>query len=256
MEEPALVCRDISALSAKAKDEKKGIPVRDHRYGFRKYPKCFLGTEVVDWIYQNVKGMTERSEAIKIAQELLDSGLFIPINRRRIGQPFKDAAVLYRFATDFDGSGCDEDEEDNDLLGDKIKISSDELDDLLPTFKDPKTGVEVKPRRSMLKSYPDCFVGSEAVDWLCERYNISRVAAVDLGQKMLNMGFFEHAKDPQRAFEDGNHFYRFVDAEAAGPVINASTTIYDFTVLDIDKNAVKLDKYKDMVLLVVNVASF
>jgi len=118
-------------------------------------------------------------------------------------------------------------------------------------------GVEVKARRNLLKSYPDTFVGSDAVNWLCDRYNISRVAAVDLGQKMLNMGFFENAKDPSRAFEDASQFYRFVNAEAGGgPAVNASTTIYDFTVLDINKNPVKLDRYKDMVLLVVNVASF
>jgi len=255
-EDTPLVCKDIGALAAKAKDEKKGLPVRDHRYGFRKYRKCFLGTEVVDWVFQNVRGMDSRFEALKIAQDLLDSGLYTPINSRRRGQPFRDAAVLYRFSSDFVSGECGDDEDDNDLLGEKTKISSDELDDLLPVFKDPKTGIEVKDRRKRLRSYPNSFVGKEAVDWLCDRYNISRVAGVELGQKMINMGFFEHVKNPELPFEDAEVFYRFVPPEMAGPAISESTTMYDFTAMNIDKEMTKLDAYTGQVVIVVNVASF
>lgn len=73
-------------------------------------------------------------------------------------------------------------------------------------------------------------------------------------------------------FQDGNEFYRFVvpsllppyrtlvnrtqDMDAAGPTITESTTLYDFSALDIDKNTVPLNQFENQVVLVVNVASF
>jgi hypothetical protein len=135
-----------------------------------------------------------------------------------------------------------------------------------------------------------CSTGSEATDWIVDKFNVSRVQAVELGQKMLGMvrcclnlnpplvtslveidrvahpctvrgvtvpqGFFEHVSDQNKPFEDANEFYRFVDTEAAGPQVTENTTLYDFNALDIDKNPVSLSEFAGRYVLVVNVASF
>jgi len=57
---------------------------------------------------------------------------------------------------DFVAGECEAGEEDHDILGDEIKITSDQMDDALLGMRE---GVEVKKRRQFLWSYDDCFVG-------------------------------------------------------------------------------------------------
>jgi len=71
---------------------------------------------------------------------------------------------------------------------------------------------------------------------------------------MVNMGFFVPVNC--RDFEDKNNYYRFVNQVEDGPVINEKTVIYDFSVIDINKQMIALSQYKDKVNIVVNVASF
>jgi len=248
-----LQCTDVGALGERLRDPEKGVSVQDRRHLLRTYPKTFVGSELADWVFNNVVGLRSRREAVQICQQLMDTGLFRPVSRRRQGKPFYDAWVLYRFTVDYLGGECDEDEDDSDILGENNKISSDQLDDVLVAIRN---GVEVKKRRHFLRSYDQCFVGAEATDWLVDKFNVSRVQAVELGQKMLAMGFFEHVSDETRPFEDANEYYRFVDSVPEGPQITDKTTLYDFNVLDIDHNPVSLRDYAGQVVLVVNVASF
>lgn len=69
-------------------------------------------------------------------------------------------------------------------------------------------GVHIKERQFHLKSYPQCFVGSEAVDWLVGYLKISRQDAVTVGQRLINENWIHHVVDEQ-AFQDGYFFYRF-----------------------------------------------
>ncbi len=49
-----------------------------------------------------------------------------------------------------------------------------------------KAGVEMKERKYRLKSYPNCFVGQEAVDWMLVNLPIrDREEAVQLGNKVF-----------------------------------------------------------------------
>eukprot|EP01087_Luapelamoeba_hula_P012003 TRINITY_DN3339_c0_g1_i1.p1 TRINITY_DN3339_c0_g1~~TRINITY_DN3339_c0_g1_i1.p1 ORF type:complete len:266 (-),score=47.44 TRINITY_DN3339_c0_g1_i1:1289-2086(-) len=254
-----LLCTEIGIISERLKDPKKGIQVKDRKsiFGLRTYPRCFVGTELVDWLYSRILGMDKRADAVKLAQQLLEGGLFRPIHRDQMGKPFRDAYVLYRFAADFEADGCSLEEEPSDVFGEKAVVSSDKLDDLLPQFKHPETGVKCQNRRAKLFfTYPDCFLGSEAVDWLVDNLNISRSVAVELGDKMLVMGFIERVNDKDKVFIDNpSAFYRFIMADDSGPPITPDTTLYSYKVLDIDLNTVDLANFRDQVVLVVNVAS-
>ncbi len=75
-----------------------------------------------------------------------------------------------------------------------------------------KNGVEVKNRRHKLKLYQKCFLGNEAVDWLCMHLKISRVNAVLIGQKLLKAKIIASVtKDHD--FEDQGLLYRFTAQE-------------------------------------------
>ncbi|HAC64072.1 MAG TPA: mechanosensitive ion channel protein MscS, partial [Cyanothece sp. UBA12306] len=100
---------------------------------------------------------------------------------------------------------------DNDL---------DPLEDRL-TYADIKTlvkemrssrGLSIQDRRYRLNIYPDCFVGSEAVNWLVQHHDYSREEAVELGQILVERGIIHHVLD-QHTFKDSYLFYRFCEDE-------------------------------------------
>eukprot|EP01094_Clydonella_sp_ATCC50884_P016389 TRINITY_DN2724_c0_g2_i1.p1 TRINITY_DN2724_c0_g2~~TRINITY_DN2724_c0_g2_i1.p1 ORF type:complete len:866 (+),score=281.12 TRINITY_DN2724_c0_g2_i1:184-2781(+) len=67
-------------------------------------------------------------------------------------------------------------------------------------------GVEIKNRTYMLKSFPNCFLGSEAVDWLCEALGRDRGNCALVGREMIKRGLFYHVTR-DHDFEDRSLFY-------------------------------------------------
>ncbi|XP_040200265.1 DEP domain-containing protein 4 [Rana temporaria] len=96
-----------------------------------------------------------------------------------------------------------------------------------------KTQVEVRSRRQHLRTYPNCFLGSDAVDVvLCHlmqnmylsSYDISRTKGIQLCQALMDHKIFEPVgsklfkAEAELVFEDSNsHLYRFVESKG-GPV--------------------------------------
>nr|DBA30957.1 TPA: hypothetical protein GDO54_006878 [Pyxicephalus adspersus] len=94
-----------------------------------------------------------------------------------------------------------------------------------------KTQVEVKSRRQHLRTYPNCFIGSDAVDVvLCHlmqnmylsSYDISRTKGVQLCQALMDHKIFEPVgsklfkTEADLVFEDSNsHLYRFVESKGS-----------------------------------------
>ena len=109
-----------------------------------------------------------------------------------------NAAALARARLDLEsGAGAGDDAGDNELAAVMIH------------FRDVRTGVEVKDRKYRFKKYRQCFVGSEAVDFLVDNgYVASRFEAVELGEKMRAAGLFSHVVD-DHGFKDDKLFYAF-----------------------------------------------
>ncbi|XP_066445940.1 DEP domain-containing protein 4 [Eleutherodactylus coqui] len=94
-----------------------------------------------------------------------------------------------------------------------------------------KTQVAVKNRRQHLRTYPNCFTGSDAVDVaLCHlmqnmylsSYDISRTKGVQLCQALMDHKVFEPVSaklfksEAELVFEDSSsHFYRFFESRDA-----------------------------------------
>ncbi len=79
------------------------------------------------------------------------------------------------------------------------------------------SGVPRADRRHHLTVWPNCFVGTEAVDWMAKRYGFDREFAVAVGQALLERGVLHHVvKD--HPFRDEPLFYRFA---GSGPAIDA-----------------------------------
>jgi hypothetical protein len=69
-------------------------------------------------------------------------------------------------------------------------------------------GVTIQDRTFRLKTYAQCFVGSEAVDWLVNYLRVSRADAVRVGQRLLSENWIRHVVNEQ-TFQDDYFFYRF-----------------------------------------------
>ena len=87
------------------------------------------------------------------------------------------------------------------------RMSSIDPDELVAEMRGV-VGVDVRDRMHTVLRYADCFVGSEAVDWLSEHLQISRRSAVRVGQRLVALGHVHHVAD-EHDFADGYLFYRF-----------------------------------------------
>ncbi|EFA00380.1 1-phosphatidylinositol 3-phosphate 5-kinase [Tribolium castaneum] len=70
------------------------------------------------------------------------------------------------------------------------------------------TGIPLGTHRYRLRTYTDCFLGSELVDWLiCQQKANSRVQAAAISQALLEGGYIECVSDPC-SFVDGYALYK------------------------------------------------
>ncbi len=68
-------------------------------------------------------------------------------------------------------------------------------------------GVDIRDRSYHLRSFPDCFVASEAVDWLAKALKVSRADAALVGRALQACGLIYHVAREQ-TFGDEYLFFR------------------------------------------------
>ncbi|XP_072266789.1 DEP domain-containing mTOR-interacting protein [Pyxicephalus adspersus] len=84
----------------------------------------------------------------------------------------------------------------------------------------------IKDRRHHLRTYPNCFVAREVLDWLIDRKEASdRPVAIELMQKMIEHNIIHHACDEFQEFRDAKLFYRFRKDDGTFPLDQEVKTI-------------------------------
>ncbi|GLD56489.1 DEP domain-containing mTOR-interacting protein isoform X1 [Lates japonicus] len=80
-------------------------------------------------------------------------------------------------------------------------------------------GKVIKDRRHHLRTYPNCFVAKELIDWLIEHKEASdRDTAIKIMQKLLDQSIIHHVCDEHREFKDMKLFYRFRKDDGTFPL--------------------------------------
>jgi Domain found in Dishevelled, Egl-10, and Pleckstrin (DEP) len=69
------------------------------------------------------------------------------------------------------------------------------------------SGVKATDHSYRLKSYPACFLGTDAVGWLRGQFKCSSASAVQMGQALLSLGLMHHVVH-EHAFENQPFYYR------------------------------------------------
>jgi len=74
-------------------DGNTGVRIKDRRYHFRVYKKCFLGNEAVDWLMNNKKANTVE-ESVEILRCVMEEGLMEHVQFDHLP---KNEKLFYRF---------------------------------------------------------------------------------------------------------------------------------------------------------------
>ncbi|KAK2442337.1 hypothetical protein P8452_20929 [Trifolium repens] len=88
--------------------------------------------------------------------------------------------------------------------------STGAVDELALIARKMKESIIVKDRLYKMRRFTNCFLGSDALDFLSEDQYLERQEAVEFARKLASKLFFRHVLD-ENLFEDGNHVYRFLD---------------------------------------------
>lgn len=158
--------------------------VADRRYRGKVYRDCFVASEFIDRMVARL-GM-RRATALRVGSFLWRTGRIHHVVREA---PFDDGLLFFRFG------------------GTREAMARLDLGEVESAMRGPG-GAPIAERSYLGKTYPSCFIGSEAVEWLRGRYRLTRGEAESAGQRLLELGAFHHVLD-DHGFLDGNLFYRF-----------------------------------------------
>jgi len=117
------------------------------------------------------------------------------------------------------------------------------MNDLVSAMMDPTKGLELKDRKKTLKTYTNCFVATEAVNWMLQNLPIrDRDDAVELANRLITAKYIKNLTEPGKPFKDGDFYFAFEDEavraggeEVKEPVDGTLDTVQesDFTILKV-----------------------
>jgi hypothetical protein len=73
----------------------------------------------------------------------------------------------------------------------------------------PGSGLEIKNRKYLLTTYSNCFIGSQALDWIMRHKRCPRSEALSQGNELIKSGYIRHVADLEKPLLDGYFFYCF-----------------------------------------------
>lgn len=157
-----------------------GGNVADRRYHLKKYPECMVGKDAVGWLAKRYD--VSREDAVLLGDALVRTGHLHHVVKE---QPFADAEFFYRVAT-------------------RGRFDAIPLDAVTGFLRGAKGLVADRAWHGV--NFPQCMVGSEAVDAITSQFRLTRAEATVLGQSLLDLGQLRHVAD-EHPFVDAYLFY-------------------------------------------------
>lgn len=186
------------------------LAIQDRSYRFRTYKMCFVGEEAVRYMLaKNLAHDTE--EAVGIGNMLMNWGAIEHVADKKV--PFKNGYFFYRFVYTPNAKIKLEPPQKVFLASASAKNEVNE-DDVMDITNFLKSKLEIVDRNYQFKTYPKCFVGSDAVDLMVKHgYAFNEYDAERIGNLLMSQGVFHHVLREQ-AFKNGLFFYRFASDDS------------------------------------------
>lgn len=150
---------------------------------FKVYPACKRATEMVSWMAGHYK--LERAQAVALGAALQALGLLHHVQHAKA---FADRELFFRMNCTTHSI-----EPPPSQWLHRLQRGAAEL---------------VSNRRYRGTTYPQCFVGEQAVDWLTEHHQVNRPDAENALNRLHQYRLIEHVTGDHPA-RDGYFFYRF-----------------------------------------------
>ncbi len=161
-----------------------GLEICDRQYHLKTYNQCFVGQDAVAW-FQSKLGLT-KTEALLLGQRLVD-GRWI---RHVVDEhDFKDEYLFYQ------------------LQWRDYPVENINLDQLIARMTS-ENGIDIRDRQYHLKTYPQCFIGRDLVQWFQRQFFLSEEDAIYLGQRLIKETKIHHVTF-EHNFENEYLFYQF-----------------------------------------------
>lgn len=174
------------------------LDIQDRSYHLKKYPACLVAADAVAWMAKNLKLTTQ--SALAVGQALGALGLLHHVEHKH---EFSDERLFFRLALSRQADAID--------LGHALMLV--------------RETISVADRTYLGTVYAHCWVGSDAVNVICQKYALSRHASHLVLHRLSQFGLLVHVVNGQ-PFIDGNYYYRFtnrVPLEAYQPVTGQAT---------------------------------
>lgn len=191
------------------------ISIADRTWRMRRFEKCFVGRHAVEWMVRSGHAK-DVNDAVAIGNGLLQAHIIFHVTR---SHAFKNEDLLYRFSAH----------------------SLPEIEPLRASCCLAPTTGEVQLVQAMRKAvnvrdrscgffglrvHRQCFLGSDAVQWLLEERLVKTEAeALNLGNRLMQVGLIEHVTGNQPFKNQNQIFYRFVDTPAVVAAAQAAASM-------------------------------
>jgi hypothetical protein len=200
-------------LREKAERFQECVDLRDRTKNLVAYRQCFIGSEAVDAMLYGELAST-REEAVELGRKLASElNLFRHVRGRHM---FKDEDLYYHYRTtnQRDSAATVSTVSAHlSVISSSTRADTERLTTMSHAFRQC---VQARDRRYRLKTFKQCFVGSEAVDVLVHtRLVATRKDAVEFGRTLMRkLNLFQHVTG-DHAFSDEYLFFRFCDTGPA-----------------------------------------
>lgn len=162
----------------------------------------------IDVYPQREKELVERTGNSSVPQIFFNDKLFgglVALNSLRNSGGFDQRLK------EMIGSKCPDDAPASPVYG--FDDLEDELmDQMIGIVRVLRLRLPIQDRLMKLKIVKNCFAGSELVEVLIQQLDCGRRQAVEIGRQLARRHFIHHVFG-ENEFEDGNHFYRFLEHE-------------------------------------------
>ncbi|KAB5544941.1 hypothetical protein DKX38_013053 [Salix brachista] len=166
----------------------------------------------IDVYRQREKELIERTGSPQVPQIFFNDKLFgglVALNSLRNSGGFEERLK------EMLGKKCSGDAPAPPVYGfdDHEEESTDEM---VGTVKVLRQRLPIQDRLMKMKIVKNCFAGREMVEVLIHHFDCGRKKAVEIGKQLARKHFIHHVFG-ENDFEDGNHYYRFLEHEPFVP---------------------------------------
>ncbi|KAJ8769999.1 hypothetical protein K2173_009082 [Erythroxylum novogranatense] len=169
----------------------------------------------VDVYPQREKELIEKTGTCQVPQIFFNDKLFgdlVALNSLR------NSGYLDQRLKELLGNKCSGDAPSPPVYGFDDPDQSESPDEILGSVKLLRQRLPIQDRLMKMKLVKNCFAGTSMVDVLVHHLGCDRKQAVEIGKKIARKHFIHHVFG-ENDFEDGNHFYRFLEHEPYIPKI-------------------------------------